>query len=187
MYKIMTVKSRRNDNKNLYQWYLDKNSNDAAIYETTSSIELSSEVEELLKTTPVDDILIVSTVNFTVDALIETEIGLRNSLIDSDLHFRIFIVKEHRDDLQTLYKWHLMSDDNSNNAIYETSDLTALAEEVEKVLKTEPINDILIVNNIDFSIEAMIDGDILSTLETIEVGDIDEMFSNVKNDLYDKE
>lgn len=187
MYKIMTVKSRRKDNKSLYQWYLDKNSNGTKIYETTSVIELSDEVEELLKTTPVDDILIVNSVDFTVEALIETEIGMRDSLIDETLHFRIFIVKDHRDELQTLYKWHLMSDDDSNNDIYETSDLTALAEEVEEVLKTEPIEDILLVNNVDFTIEALINGDLLSTLETIDVADIDKMYADVKYNVYDNE
>ena len=183
MYKIMTIKSHRKDNKSLYRWYSENISNVPIVYETSNIVVLSDKVEELLKTTPIDDILIVNSVDFTVEALIEDQEGtLKQSIIDDTLHFRIFIVKDHRDELKTLYQWYI-----KDGEIYETNDLIELSEEVEEVLKTEPIEDILIVNNVNFTIEALINGDLLSTLDTINLEDIDKMYAGVKNDVYNSE
>lgn len=183
MYKIMTIKSHRKDNKSLYRWYSENISNVSIIYETSNIVALSDKVEELLKTTPIDDILIVNSVDFTVEALIEDQEGtLKQYLIDDTLHFRIFIVKDHRDELKTLYQWHI-----KDNEIYETDDLIKLSEEIEELLKTEPIEDILIVNNVNFTIEALINDDWISTMDTIDLDEIDEMYNSVKNSIYNSE
>ena len=187
MYKIMTVKSQRENNKSLYQWHLDEDSDGKKqIYEIDNIIELSDKVEELLKTVPVDNVLVVNSVNFTVEALIENEVTelVENFTNNNSSCFRILIVRDHRNDFKTLYEWYLKTDESSNNVIYETDNIVELSEEIEEILKTEPIEDIAIINKVEFSIEALINGDLLSTLDTISISDINTMYENVKNNVY---
>lgn len=98
MFRLMIVRSARENYKTLYQWYLttDENGNEI-IYEANSIEELSIKVKELLNTIPKDNIVIVHKVGFTLDTLIN----------DDELCTHTSITTEEFDSMYTTLKTKL--------------------------------------------------------------------------------
>lgn len=187
MYKIMTIRSHRNNNKSLYQWHsvIDSNNNKVQ-YETNDLNVLSNKIEEMLRTTPSDNILIVDDGEFTIDVSTESEIiSIISDISDESLgnaSFRIFIVKSHRANLETLYNWYLTDD----GLIYQTDDLNELADEVELLLRKYSVDDILIVNVGKFTLEALINNDSFCSHDTLTSEELIAMYTSIKNEIYNE-
>lgn len=67
MYAILKVRSRRDDNKSLYQWHLN---DDNGIFTTLDLVELTNEVQKVASSTALDDIQIISTVDVSLETLV---------------------------------------------------------------------------------------------------------------------
>lgn len=73
MYSILITKSNRENNKSLYQWYLNQ---DNEIFETDDVNILANELDMIASYTPLNDIKIIKNVDFELETIIE---GIRVS------------------------------------------------------------------------------------------------------------
>ena len=98
MFRLMLLRSARDNYKSLYQWYLEKDENgNEQIYEANSIEELSAKVKELLNTIPKDNIIIDHNVGFSLDALIS----------DDDLCSHVSMTTEEFDSMYSTLKSNL--------------------------------------------------------------------------------
>lgn len=68
MYSILITKSNRENNKSLYQWYLNQ---DNEIFETDDVNILANELDMIASYTPLNDIKIIKNVDFELETIIE--------------------------------------------------------------------------------------------------------------------
>lgn len=98
MFRLMLLRSARENYKSLYQWYLEKDKDgNEQIYEATSIEELSVKLKELLNTIPKDNIIIVHNIGFSVDTLIS----------DNDLCSHVSMTTEEFDSMYSTLKANL--------------------------------------------------------------------------------
>ena len=98
MFRLMLLRSARENYKSLYQWYLEKDKDgNEQIYEATNIEELSVKLKELLNTIPKDNIIIVHNIGFSIDTLIS----------DNDLCSHVSMTTEEFDSMYSTLKANL--------------------------------------------------------------------------------
>lgn len=75
------------------------------------------------------------------------------------MKYRIMIVVESRPNNSSSYEFYKKRDEEGFIRVFETSDKSVLAEEVEELLNTKGKNEFLIVSVIDYNLDTDIDAE----------------------------
>ena len=97
--------------------------------------------------------------------------------------YRLMLVRSARENYKTLYQWCLTTDENGNQIIYEAQNIEELSIKVKELLYTIPKENIVIVHNVDFTIDTLIDEDDLCSHVSITNEEFDTMYTSLKTEL----
>lgn len=97
--------------------------------------------------------------------------------------YRLMLVRSARENYKTLYQWCLTTDENGNLIIYEAQNIEELSIKIKELLHTIPKENIIIVHNVDFTIDTLIDDDDLCSHVSITNEEFDTMYTSLKTEL----
>ena len=97
--------------------------------------------------------------------------------------FRLMLLRSARDNYKSLYQWYLEKDENGNEQIYEANSIEELSVKLKELLNTTPKDNIIIVHNIGFSLDALISDNDLCSHVSMTTEEFDSMYSTLKANL----
>lgn len=97
--------------------------------------------------------------------------------------FRLMLLRSARENYKSLYQWYLEKDKDGNEQIYEATNIEELSVKLKELLNTIPKDNIIIVHNIGFSIDALISDNDLCSHVSMTTEEFDSMYSTLKANL----
>ena len=97
--------------------------------------------------------------------------------------FRLMLVRSARENNKSLYQWYLETDENGNEQIYEVNNIEELSNKVKELLNTIPKDNIVIVHNVGFTLDALINDDDLCSHISMTTEEFDSMYTTLKTKL----
>lgn len=97
--------------------------------------------------------------------------------------FRLMMVRSARENYKTLYQWYLTTDENGNQIIYEAKNTEELSIKIKELLNTIPKENIVIVHNVDFTVDTLVNDDDLCSHVSITNDEFDTMYTTLKAEL----
>lgn len=97
--------------------------------------------------------------------------------------FRLMLVRSARENNKSLYQWYLETDENGNEQIYEANTIEELSTKVKELINTTPKDNIIIVHNVDFTLDALINDDDLCSHISMTTEEFDSMYTTLKTKL----
>ena len=97
--------------------------------------------------------------------------------------YAILKVRSHRNDNKSLYLWHL----DENNEIFLTDDLSVLANEVEIVARSLPLDYIKVISTVDFELDTLINESSISGNSSMTKEEFDKLYNDILSDIKEGE
>lgn len=97
--------------------------------------------------------------------------------------YAILKVRSYRNDNKSLYQWHL----DENNDVFLTDNLDILANEVEIVANSTPLDYIKVISTVDFELDTLIDDSSISGNGSMTKEEFDKLYNDILSDLKEGE